>query len=238
MLIPPHFNFTTLNVLEANGSSITGGCSSVRLNLDGTSTCLTPTSSVLFDGVIPTLTALDENTWASQLMTLYKSQFSSSHFQNLHFDFATPGFRIGRVEVTIFNCPQWGTGVEEVGVYYFELYYRFITRAYTDAFSCDSLVKVCIPVNTSSTLLHLQFGPRRGHNRVHIAEVSLYESSSPCPPFTIIPGNWSAPETQSKINVKPRLHNSDSYIANMVTYKEQSLRHPGMPYRSQMFTFP
>ena len=55
-----------------SGSSATGHCSSV--SSDGVrSTCTDPTSSVLFDGVIPTLTGLDGDMWASQLLTLQRA---------------------------------------------------------------------------------------------------------------------------------------------------------------------
>ena len=51
-----------------SGSSVTGHCSSVS-STRVRSTCTDPTSSVLFDGVIPTLTGLDGDMWASQLLT-------------------------------------------------------------------------------------------------------------------------------------------------------------------------
>ena len=41
-----------------NGSSSTGNCSNVSMASTMT-TCLQPTSSVLFDGHVPTLTGLD-----------------------------------------------------------------------------------------------------------------------------------------------------------------------------------
>ena len=72
------------------------------MSLDGTSTCLTPTSSVLFDGVILTLTALDDNMWVSQLMILYQPEFGSNDYRIIT-DF---GDEPVRTEVTIFNCPQ------------------------------------------------------------------------------------------------------------------------------------
>ena len=54
-----------------NGSSSTGNCSNVATSThSGQSRCDTPTSSVLFDGNIPTLTGLDGDMWASQLLTL------------------------------------------------------------------------------------------------------------------------------------------------------------------------
>ena len=87
---------------------------------DRSSACLTPTSSVLFDGVIPTLTALDENMWASQLMILYDPEFGSNNNLGIYIrtDFGDEPVSIGRIEVTIFNCPQWGTAVEYIDFVY------------------------------------------------------------------------------------------------------------------------
>ena len=180
--------------MAANGSSVTGHCSNVRLNLDSTSTCRYPTSSVLFDGVIPTLTALDENMWASRLMILYRPEFGSTNFR-ITTDFGDKPVNIRRVEVTIFNCPQWGTAVHTLYVEnYVSYYYRTIATVYPTVISCDSLLKVCIPINISSNRLGLFFYHNNGP--VHIAEVAFNKNSSPCHPFTTISGNWSAPEKQ------------------------------------------
>ena len=49
---------------SVNGSSATGNCSNYA-----SGACNDPASSVLFDGHIPTLTGLDGDMWASQLLT-------------------------------------------------------------------------------------------------------------------------------------------------------------------------
>ena len=87
-----------------SGSSATGHCSSVG-STGVISTCADPISSVLFDGIIPTLTGLDGDMWASQLLTL---QRTSSRVSAL-FDFTdTAGYGglFGRLEVVMFNCPE------------------------------------------------------------------------------------------------------------------------------------
>ena len=74
--------------------------------------CNSPTSSVLFDGNIPTLTGLDGDTWASQLMILHQPEFGH-YFNYSSFDFSnTLDYRRIRIEVTVFNCPQWGLGTQ------------------------------------------------------------------------------------------------------------------------------
>ena len=65
--------FPTAETVSVNGSSATGNCSSVTTFSsvrNGLSRCDVPTSSALFDGNIPTLTGLDGDMWASQLLTL------------------------------------------------------------------------------------------------------------------------------------------------------------------------
>ena len=193
-VIPSHFNYSTLGVLAANGSSATGNCPDVPSWLS-LSTCSSPASSVLFDGVIPTLTALDGNTWARQLMILQRAIFGSYYSFNIISSFANAR-RIRRVEVVLFNCPQWGTAVHSISLaFLYQGYSSYSDRTFSTitVISCDSLVKVCIPVDTTSVLtaVRLFFN---SINMVHLAEVSFYKDSSPCPPFTIIPGNWTPPQ--------------------------------------------
>ena len=173
-------------------------------NSDGTSTCLTPTSSVLFDGVIPTLTALDENMWSSQLMILHQPEFGYNDFR-ITTNFVGGPVNIRRVEVTIFNCPHWGTAVRYIQIQHYSIYYGTAT-VYPTVFSCDSLLKVCIQVDTSSTQLNLYFDRYNIQHQVHIAELSFYQSSSSCPLFTMIPGNWSPPVPTTQHRYQGEVH--------------------------------
>ena len=68
------FAFSRDNVSEW----ITGNCSDFvpGPTIGGLSRCDAPDSSVLFDGNIPTLTGLDGDMWASQLLTLQKTNTS------------------------------------------------------------------------------------------------------------------------------------------------------------------
>ena len=93
-----------------NGSSATGNCSSVTAFSNSRLTrCDAPTSSVLFDGNIPTLTGLDGDMWASQLLTLQTSS------REIIFDFINSiEFRVERIELVMFNCPEWGISVQTV----------------------------------------------------------------------------------------------------------------------------
>lgn len=195
-ILPTQYDFPTLGIKAVNGSSGTGGCSSISApNLDATSTCNTPSSSFLFDDQIPTLTELDGDTWADQLMVMgYPEYGSSSSFQiNSYISYAS----VGRVEVTVFSCPQWRIGVNYIGISYStsssrSASYSYIPGVSFSVFSCDSLVRVCIPVSFYARKIRVNFGGY-GHTGMHIAEIAFYASSSPCPAFTIVPGNWTAP---------------------------------------------
>ena len=89
-----------------NGSSENGNCSLIL------TTCNDPSTSFLQDGSIPTLTGLDGDMWASQLLTM-------NNTTDITFDFqATPGYvGVARVEVVMFNCPEWGISVDEIILY-------------------------------------------------------------------------------------------------------------------------
>ena len=68
------------------------------------------------------------------------------HFRN------NPNFtRVDRVEVVMFNCPQWGIGVESVSVRALETDATPIstTTISQDVTSCNSLMKVCLEPRTN-----------------------------------------------------------------------------------------
>ena len=171
IITPTSLRFSTGPNVTVNGSSAIGNC----VNESSRTTCSSndPTSSVLFDNPrlrgIPILTGLDGDMWASQLLTIEK--FSASmiaidfHFRN------NPNFtRVDRVEVVMFNCPQWGIGVESVSVQALEADATPLstTTISQDVTSCDSLMKVCIVPRTSIPQLGLQFTLFCDSNWVHI----------------------------------------------------------------------
>ena len=120
-----------------NGSSVTGNCANVSSSTSGTVTCADPTSSVLFDDPrgMPVLTGLDGDMWASQLITIQKTASST----DITFDFRdTPDFT-GVWRVEMFNCPQWGIGVQTIQA----LDARAVTAIINPIIgSCTSLVRV------------------------------------------------------------------------------------------------
>ncbi len=136
--------------------------------------------------------------WANQLLTIN----TGSPTTDITFDFqATPGYvGVERVEVVMFNCPEWGISVDSITLYGsttttdIENFLTTITPAIT---SCDSLVRVCISRSVSSTrtALTLRFHLSPASTWVHLAEVSFYGAGPTCPPDSIL--NQTSPFTTS-----------------------------------------
>ncbi len=163
--------------MSVNGSSEDGNCSLI------VTICNEPTISVLQDGIIPTLTGLDGDMWASQLLTIN----TDSPTIDITFDFeATPGYvGVQRVEVVMFNCPEGGISVDSITLYGSNTTTSIgsaLTTISPTITSCDSLVRVCIsrPVSSTLTALILRFQLSSASTWVHLAEVSFYENSLTC----------------------------------------------------------
>ena len=160
-------------------------------------TCLQPTSSVLFDGRVPTLTGLDGDMWASQLLTINTIQSLTS----VIFDFTdTPGYvGIQRVEVVMFNCPQWGvasTTIQLDGATAGRPFIVFKLTSVSSLTSCESLVRVCLSAFVSQSLIRLQFTLDQDSDWVHLAKVTFYARGSTCPPNIILyPPTTQPPDT-------------------------------------------
>ena len=182
----PSSYFEFFPAMSVNGSSATGNCSSFAIG-PLLVICDAPASSVLFDGNIPTLTGLEGDMWASQLLTL---QTTNQVRRNITFDFRdTPGFiGVARVELVMFNCPEWGISVQTVTLLIAPSLsggisvVRTITPSIT---SCDSLVRICILQNILQPVIALEFIPPPGSTWTHLAEVTFYGGGS-CQPDIII----------------------------------------------------
>ncbi len=180
--------------MSVNGSSVDGNCS-----LRGTRICNEPTTSVLQDGIIPTLTGLDGDRWASQLLTIKTTT-------NITFDFqATPNYTaIERVEVLMFNCPEWGISVDSITLYGSTTSSPLILATISPTItSCYSLVRVCISGPVSFIMLTLGFQLSPASTWVHLAEVSFYGAGPTCPPDSILNTPPSTILGQDDSKVKP-----------------------------------
>ena len=184
IVFPECYTFPTGT--SVNGSSPTGSCSRGTY-YDTQITCQQPNSSVLFDGRVPTL---DGDMWASQLLTIN----TTDHNITITFDFTdTPGYdRVERVEVAMFNCPQWG--IETTDIHLLGAIARdqplqsHRTISVSSITSCDSLVRVCLSATVSLPVLALQFALHPNSDWVHLAEVTFYASNITLTPLTTAPG--------------------------------------------------
>ena len=187
-MLPSLFRFFGLAspIQSVNGSSRTADCSNVSNVAGGTFICSTPASSALNDGNIPTLTGLDGNMWASQLLTLQPGQQGIVAFEFT----STPGYRgVSRVEVVMFNCPQYGISVRSILL----LEAANVLNAGTlvaavnpTVTSCDSLVRICISGSSIQPAVGLQFTVDVGSNWIHLAEVTFHDNGMTCPPDTVL----------------------------------------------------
>ncbi len=154
--------------------------------MDGSQVCTTPQSSVLFDGVIPSLTGRNNNTrWASQLLVL-------DLVGTIKFEFSPPGSgalnNIEAFEIIMLNCPQELMGAPGIVRLEFGL---SVHNVRFDQTSCDHLIRVCdsfspITANTItlSTLVPVTGNVPAGY---YLAEVSFYNSKrSDCPSSNIV----------------------------------------------------
>ena len=138
--------------------------------------CNAPRSSVIFDG-IPTLSGLEGDMWALQLLTLNTSTSSAS----ITFNFTNPTDRNGLtifanvevIEVVMFNCPARKIGTNSVQV----SAKGQVADNIAVSESCDYLVRGCstaVSLSLSSQLITLSFS--KTSLRLYIAEITFYSS--------------------------------------------------------------
>jgi hypothetical protein len=168
-------------VIESvNGSSSTGHCNIVEIAAD--LECREPTDSVLFDGTVPTLTGLDGDTWASQLLTVLKSSLTPEITFQVNLLGST---ETATVEVVMFNCPAWGVAVESVRLLAspsssFNAVRELQREVMPSISSCQSLIRLCIATPIRLPILTLQFNLPPGSRWVHLAEINIYRGAPNC----------------------------------------------------------
>ena len=140
---------------------------------DSGKVCNAPRSSVLFDG-IPTLTGLEGDMWASQLLTLNTSTSSAS----ITFDFTN---RTGNgpksykgvsiIEVVMFNCSSRKIGTSNMQVAANGSTFDNVAAV---SESCNYLMRVCSAVFISPSFQPITLLFSQIHPRLYIAEISFY----------------------------------------------------------------
>ena len=173
----PNSYFSSIHSVSLNGSRVGGGCSTIIVgNVDF---CMAPASSVLFDGVIPTIN--NSTTWARQLLTFSTPSTTLS----ITFIFMPPtsvnGTRIpftgvSGIEIVMFNCPSRyhgrtiGIVVKDKGI--------IESFSFTEYTSCDHMIRICTSVDfyTSSNEITLVFIGEQGPSiyLLYLAEVTFY----------------------------------------------------------------
>ncbi len=174
-----------MSPLSIHGSSESGHCSNTSVTMDGGQVCTVPQSSVLFDGVIPSLAGRNNNKrWASQLLVLPLGV-------TITFKFSTPGNgalnNIEAFEIIMLNCPQELLGVVSVRLEFGSS----IHVVKFDQTSCDHLIRVCDSFSpiTANTITLSYLVPQAGNLPAgyYLAEVSFYNSTrSDCPSSNIV----------------------------------------------------
>ncbi len=102
---------------------------------------------------------------------------------------------MGKVEIVLFNCPQWGIVTKTITLATMGGS-TLINSVDPTLTSCDSLVKVCMLYFVcDSTSLRLIFSFNGTPSWVHLAEVTFYEGnySTTCPPDAFVPASTTSP---------------------------------------------
>ncbi len=157
------------------GSSENGNCSNTSVNMDGSQICTTPQSSVLFDGVIPSLSGRNNSMcWASQLLVLTLNT-------TITFEFSDPSSGVTALGIAMLNCDQENIGAAgrvklQVGDY---------TIIFPiDNISCNHLIRACArftPRTANAITLSFEVSTTSQFPLAYyIAEISFYDSTSDC----------------------------------------------------------
>ena len=190
-----------------------------------TLTCADPTSSVLFDDPrgIPILTGLDGDMWASQLLTIQTTAPST----DIIFDFrnASNFVRVERVEVVMFNCQQWGIGVQTIQAFEQDAMV-FSVDVDPTVNSCKSLVRLCLPYRTSLSVFTLRFFLFPNTDKVYLAEMTFFGNNHNCAPDIIITSQFSSPVTSTSQELLPTVEKTTlphTTLTSNITTKPRSL---------------
>ena len=205
LVIPTVYTFPIPTT--ANGS-FAGNCALIsEISTHVTFKCADPTSSVLFDDPrgMPILTGLDGDLWASQLLTIQTTAPST----DITFDFrnASNFVRVERVEIVMFNCPQWGIGVKTIQAFEQDAM-AFSVDIDRNVNSCNSLVRLCLPYRTSISVFTLRFFLFPNTDKVYLAETTFFGNNHNCPPDIVITSQLLPPVTSTSQELLPTVENT------------------------------
>ena len=183
---------------SVNGSDPRGGCSRISAGNRVCEELDEGGTSDLTDCIIPSLGGFQTN-WTAGLFTVNTSG------QSFHIGFEFNGpVNFTRVELDLFNCPEWGIAAQSITVYEYNFGIlnfdataaRLLnlavghTTANTTS-SCTSIVRVVIPLELpqNPTTTYVIYFTATNIQWVHIAEVRfLEEEGTLCPTPTSTAG--------------------------------------------------
>ena len=164
------------------GSPVNGSCSSIsgtNNECDGT--------SVLNDGILPALSGVSSDPasqWANKLFTMRRSGT-----EQIVVSVELPSGTHNRVELTVFNCPQWGIYTPRIIVEIGGLDIITANATLPDK-SCEYLLKFCVRFNggVGAPNLKLMFPNQNNSDFVFLGEVTFLNdpNNNQCNPPELI----------------------------------------------------
>ena len=132
-----------------------------------TLTCNNPRASVLFDGVIPSVS--DNSEWGSQLLRLRNDSTITFNFGSM------TSVIISVIEIVFYNCPSRNTGAS--GFTISTGNHIAAIGNTNEVSSCDHLIKICFsPTLQLSTVLSLQSFHSLAD--VYLAEIIFHKNTT------------------------------------------------------------
>jgi hypothetical protein len=174
---------------RVNGSSPYGHCTSILEQANWHhKICNTPLTSVLFDSHYPRFTG--GSSWATDLLTLQPNRSLILQYRDIvgfhdhavviSFDFSSE-LRLGEVQVSLFNCPQWGIYITNLSLHAAVDggHVRLNSPRFSSAFNaglCDNFWRVHMhpPHFHNHQTFLLVFGVSGPDTWVHLAEITFY----------------------------------------------------------------
>ena len=177
------------------GSDVSGRCTNISEGIEGDSIAICDGTTVLNDGIVPTLNSISDDTqsqWAAQLLTMNRTSSGVANIP-LSFQVGSDTNVHDRLELVVFNCPQFGIHTPAV-----EIFVDTSFRPETEGFqfsqasvvlqstSCDHLLKFCIKFGARLSTLYytISFPYQNDSNYVFLGEVTFLNADDdvPCDP--------------------------------------------------------
>ena len=174
-----------------------GGCSSTS----GTNNEICNGSSVLNDGILPALSGVSSDPasqWANELFTMNRAG-TEEIVVSVGLPVVTPTVYHNHVELTVFNCPQWGIYGPQVTVTSADQLLD-IADGTLLVTSCEYLLKFCVRFRGafSFTNLNLVFPYQNDSGFVFLGEITFSNDPKPCPPQPELITSRIPPQTSTE----------------------------------------